>query len=100
MGSPQGDQDASKVPEIRPGKSQTSILSGSDKIAARQRCDSHGNTIAKGSKTHRCSWRDEVDGQKAVSDIKEVQAFKSHNLPSGGFGDPDHEKQGCACILM
>mmetsp|Transcript_123945 Transcript_123945/g.246764 ORF Transcript_123945/g.246764 Transcript_123945/m.246764 type:complete len:101 (+) Transcript_123945:108-410(+) len=100
MGSLQGDQDASNVPpEIRSGPSHTSILSGSDKLAARQRCDSHGNTIQKGSKSHRCSWRDEMDEKKAVSDIKEVQAFKTHNLPNVGF-DRDDDKQGCHCILM
>eukprot|EP00439_Symbiodinium_sp_Y106_P047309 s3278_g6.t1 len=62
---------------IPTSKSQRSIIAGASERD--DRTDVHGNKITKGSKTYRCSFRDEVE-QEPIHDIKEVQSFKQPGL--------------------
>mmetsp|Transcript_87514 Transcript_87514/g.271971 ORF Transcript_87514/g.271971 Transcript_87514/m.271971 type:complete len:94 (+) Transcript_87514:180-461(+) len=91
---PAAEDNTLSPPNIRSGKSSTSIISGH---SARERVDSHGNPIQKGSKNHRCSFRDEQDASQAIHDVKEVTAYKT---PYFGGEYRDDDKQGCACTLM
>mmetsp|Transcript_125251 Transcript_125251/g.297256 ORF Transcript_125251/g.297256 Transcript_125251/m.297256 type:complete len:93 (-) Transcript_125251:108-386(-) len=79
---------------IPTSKSQRSILAGTSERD--DRTDVHGNKIAKGSKSYRCSFRDEVE-QEPIHDIKEVQSYKQ---PGIGAQIGDGDKQGCGCSLM
>mmetsp|Transcript_38524 Transcript_38524/g.86840 ORF Transcript_38524/g.86840 Transcript_38524/m.86840 type:complete len:102 (-) Transcript_38524:184-489(-) len=86
------EKEESKVPAIR---HQKSILSG---CSGRDRKDSFGTPISRGSKTHRCSFRDEKsDNPQPVQDVKEVAAYKTACLASDCRDD---DKQGCSCTLM
>mmetsp|Transcript_31543 Transcript_31543/g.85577 ORF Transcript_31543/g.85577 Transcript_31543/m.85577 type:complete len:96 (-) Transcript_31543:388-675(-) len=81
-------------PGLRQGKSSHSIISGHSE---RERIDAHGNLIQRGSKMHRCSFRDEKDAGQGVQDVKEVTAYKT---PHFGADYGDGEKAGCSCALM
>mmetsp|Transcript_40856 Transcript_40856/g.113606 ORF Transcript_40856/g.113606 Transcript_40856/m.113606 type:complete len:94 (+) Transcript_40856:103-384(+) len=87
-------EETVNLPAIKTGKSQNSILSGQ---SGRERVDSHGNPITKGSKSHRCSFRDEHDQTLCVHDVKEVTAYKT---PYFGADYREDDKQGCACTVM
>mmetsp|Transcript_21207 Transcript_21207/g.49331 ORF Transcript_21207/g.49331 Transcript_21207/m.49331 type:complete len:90 (+) Transcript_21207:144-413(+) len=87
-------EDASSPASIRANKSATSIISGQ---SGRERVDSHGNRITKGSKTHRCSFRDEQDQSQGIHDVQEVTAYKQPYL-GGDYGSDD--QQCCSCTLM
>mmetsp|Transcript_47214 Transcript_47214/g.107107 ORF Transcript_47214/g.107107 Transcript_47214/m.107107 type:complete len:97 (-) Transcript_47214:198-488(-) len=84
----------SSPPGLRSAKSTHSIISGK---TDRERVDTYGNLIQKGSKHHRCSFRDEQDASQAVHDVKEVTAYKT---PYFGADYREDDKQGCACTLM
>lgn len=82
------------VPEISHDASAHSILAG--KSGRLSRADTAGNTIEKGKREHKVSFRDEVEGAP-VEDVKEVTAYKggpfSMNADYGGQG-------GCGCAVM
>ncbi|CAE7256150.1 unnamed protein product [Symbiodinium necroappetens] len=78
---------------IPTSKSQRSIIAGASERD--DRTDVHGNKITKGSKTYRCSFRDEVE-QEPIHDIKEVQSFKQPGL---GQQLQDSDNKNC-CSLM
>mmetsp|Transcript_13013 Transcript_13013/g.39108 ORF Transcript_13013/g.39108 Transcript_13013/m.39108 type:complete len:90 (-) Transcript_13013:26-295(-) len=88
---PEKEDSTAGTPDIKPGTSTTSIMSGH---SDRQRADAHGNRIHKGG-NQRCSFRDE-QGEESVQDVKEVTAYKTSHFT----GTYDEEKQSCGCIIM
>mmetsp|Transcript_92921 Transcript_92921/g.184457 ORF Transcript_92921/g.184457 Transcript_92921/m.184457 type:complete len:83 (-) Transcript_92921:276-524(-) len=55
-----------------------SCLSG---LSHRDRADARGNTIMKGSKGHKVTFKDEIQPDAPVADVQEVTSFK--NSPQG-----------------
>jgi len=73
--------------------SPVSILAGESGRSNRE--DAHGNKIEKGKKTHRCSFKDEINPRSSVMEVKEVTPMK------GAAALPEEDKQpGCTCSVM
>lgn len=87
-------KSAEKIPELPHDSSSHSIIAG--KSGRMSRTDTHGNSIEKGKREHKVSFRDEANGAP-VEDVKEVTAYKggpfSMNADYGG-------QSGCGCTVM
>mmetsp|Transcript_12425 Transcript_12425/g.39181 ORF Transcript_12425/g.39181 Transcript_12425/m.39181 type:complete len:98 (-) Transcript_12425:192-485(-) len=75
--------------------SKHSIITG--KSGRESRMDSFGTVIEKGKKKHRCSFPDEQDPKKPVSEKIEVTAYK--NSGTGDWNSLDNQP-GCSCNVM